>query len=99
MQKRSDLSAVQKSMVIGFRAKRPTMAAEMRSGELTSYRSATDHPDERKGYQRCLPNNCSANVAPFGPPPQMPGSYTYVDCCSLATQAGICTLVPRLNVH
>ncbi|GBM38689.1 hypothetical protein AVEN_54727-1 [Araneus ventricosus] len=36
-------------------------------------RRATDSPDEPRGYQECILNNGSANVAAHGPPQQMPG--------------------------
>ncbi|GFV56804.1 hypothetical protein TNCV_2759051 [Trichonephila clavipes] len=51
---------------------------------------SNDLPDEPNSYQQCLPNYCSVNVAVSGRPKQMPGSCTYNDCFSSATNAGIC---------
>ncbi|GBM52144.1 hypothetical protein AVEN_265621-1 [Araneus ventricosus] len=116
MQKRSDLSDVQKGMIIGFWAKggsisetanfvncshaavvkvyhawqygtiqnqrRGTCGAPRAiddSGErrlrrcVRANRCATDRPDEPRGYQECILNNGSANVAAHGPPQQTPG--------------------------
>ncbi|GBM98063.1 hypothetical protein AVEN_121490-1 [Araneus ventricosus] len=40
---------------------------------IRANRRATDRPDEPRGYQECILNNGSANVAAHGPPQQMPG--------------------------
>ncbi|GFW64966.1 uncharacterized protein TNCV_392321 [Trichonephila clavipes] len=63
------------------------------------YRLAADCLDEPRGYQQCLRNYCSANVAASGLPKLTPGSCTYADCCSSATKTKICTPVPQLEVQ
>ncbi|GFW76801.1 hypothetical protein TNCV_58991 [Trichonephila clavipes] len=60
---------------------------------------ATNHPNEPGGYQQCLPSYCSVCIAASVPPQQTPASYTYANCCSLATKAGICTPVLQLDVN
>ncbi|GFX02322.1 hypothetical protein TNCV_2284901 [Trichonephila clavipes] len=89
MQKWSDLSDVQRGMIIGFQAK----------GGIIFETARTDHPYEPRGYQQCLPNYCSAIIAASGPLKQTSCSCTYTDCCSSAMKAGICTAVPQLDDH